>query len=185
MFDHLLDGFAALTGCDRDALAALVEQAAANHGEQATDVQQSAGQAAALSAAHRLDRIGAAERLVAAVQAVQAVQLRDLAAYNHAELADGDRTGAGGDRDPDLAYASRVAAVEVAKVCRVSVRAAGSRIEAASRAVADHPVLLGQVGSGTVALAGLRAGWRRPGCWTRHNPAPWTGWWLRTPGAGC
>ena len=137
MFERLLDAVAEVTGCDRDALVALVEQ---SH----------AGAAARPKAL--LDRVAAAERGVAALQAVQ---VDDLAALNASELAAGDRTPLGGDRDAAMDGASRVVACEVAKACGVAIVTAGSRVSTAVRAVTDHPELLGLLGTGRVSLSGL------------------------------
>ncbi len=130
MFERVVEGLAQLTGCDRDALSALLEQPSSE-----------------ASPANLVERIGAAERLAAAVQAVQ---VRDMAAFNAAELAAGDREPVGGDRDPSMDGVSRVVACEVAKACRVAVVTAGNRVATATRAVVDHPQVL--------ALGRLRSG---------------------------
>ena len=135
MFEQVVKGLAQLTGCDRDALSALLERPSSE-----------------ASTTQLVERIGAAERLAAAVQALQ---VRDMAAFNAAELAAGDREPVGGDRDPSMDGVSRVVACEVAKACRVAVVTAGTRVATATRAVTDHPEVLALVGSGRVSMAGL------------------------------
>ena len=141
MFDNgwerVVDGIAAVTGCDRDALVALI-----GHPPTPNSVDQ----------ASLLDRIGAAERLA---QAVQAVQVHDLAAFNTTYLASGDKAPLEAVRDPQLPAASRMAVIEVACELQVAPVTAGLRITNATRAVDDHPELLGLVGTGRVSMAGL------------------------------
>ena len=110
-WDKVVDGIAALTGCDRDALAALLGQPADPD---------------ALDQAVLLDRIGAAERLA---QAVQAVQVHDLAAFNAALPGSaGDKAPLDAARDPQLPAAARMAVVEVACELQVAQVTAGCRI---------------------------------------------------------
>ena len=147
MFDQLVDAFAGVTGCDRDALAELVARAPASPTVRAPAAQL----------AERLDGIAATERLS---QAAQAVQVRRLAAINAAYLAGAETPGGrparrAEPREPGMPAVSRVAAVEVAEVLRVSPTTAKYRLDAAVRAVDDHPQLLARVGSGTVSMAGL------------------------------
>ena len=141
MFDNgwerVVDGIVAVTGCDRDALVALI-----GHPPSPDSLDQ----------AVLLDRIGAAERLS---QAVQAVQVHDLAAFNTAYLASGDKAPLDAVRDPQLPAASRMAVIEVACELQVAQVTAGCRITNATRAVNDHPDLLGLVGTGRVSMAGL------------------------------
>ena len=99
-----------------------------------------------------LDRIGAAERLA---QAVQAVQVHDLAAFNADYLSRGDTAPLDAARDPQLPAAARMAVVEVACELQVAQVTAGCRITTAARAVNDHSDLLDLVGTGRVSMAGL------------------------------
>src|SRR5687767_9248803 len=116
MFEATVDAVAQVVGCDPRALADLALEPAAD-----------------LAPEHLLDRVAAAERAVAALQAVQA---RDLAAANTAYLTGPDRTtattpvsvaGAGAGhgpietlRHPDVPTTSRMLAVEVGLRCRVA-----------------------------------------------------------------
>jgi hypothetical protein len=164
MFEELVAAVAQVTGCDRDSLAALVGQPSTG---------ASARQAALL------DRIAAVERAVAALQAVQ---VKDLAALNAAELADGDRTPLGGDRDAAMDDVSRVVACEVAKACGVAMVTAGSRVSTAVRAVVDHPEVLALLGTGRVSMSGLNKAWWRRLCSCRRSGGASTGPWPSTRG---
>ena len=142
MLDQVMDAFAGVTGCDRDALAELVSRASSP--------------SAAQEPAEMLDRVAATERLS---QAVQAVQVRQLAEINAAYLAgrpEGMPAGrADASREPGLPAVSRVAALELAEVLRVAPTTAQLRVDAAVRAVNDHPALLARVGTGVVSMSGM------------------------------
>ncbi len=131
MFETIVDALAEVTGCDRSALAALL-------GERTRPEQLEAG---AL-----LDRIAAEERLA---QAVQAAQLRDLAAFQARRVAEDREVGVAAD------LAGRSAPVEVAKALGVATMTANGRLHDASAAVHEHPRLLAMIGKGRVGMGGL------------------------------
>lgn len=132
MFEAVLDALAQATGCDRSALDAVVG-AVPDSGE--------------LGAAELVDRITAEEK---ACHALQAAQLRDVAAFAQARQAQDAAAGC-----PEHLQ-GRTAALEVASAISVATTTAQFRVLDADRAVADHPELLSLVGTGAVSLAGLR-----------------------------
>jgi hypothetical protein len=151
MFEAMVDAVAQVVGCDPRALAGLALEPAAD-----------------LAPEHLLDRVAAAERAVAALQAVQA---RDLAAANTAYLTGPDRTtattpvsvaGAGAGHGPietlphpDVPTTSRMLAVEVGLRCRVAPMTATMKIAAAVRLTSHHPRLLALLGTGMVSWSGI------------------------------
>jgi len=158
MFEVVLDAFAEATGCDRSALGELVGRVR-HPGE--------------VSPVGLVDRIAAQERLA---NAVQAVQVRDLAAFAAARLAEDVAA-----RVPD-GLAGRTAGLEVAKALGVATGTGHGRIHDATRAAADHPQLLGLVGTGAVSWAGLRRV-LRPRCWHRSCGGRSTAGWPPTRSA--
>ncbi len=100
-----------------------------------------------LTAEGLVDRVAAAERVKDAVEAAQA---HDLAAFGEVRLVDDVA-----ERVPEH-LRGRTAAIEVAAAVQVATQTAQFRLHHASRAVADHPALLGLVGSGAVSMVGLR-----------------------------
>ncbi len=137
MFGTLVETLAEVTGCDRSALAAVLDEPA--HPDQPAGPDE-------LGAAALLDRIAAKERLV---QAVQASQLRDLEAFAARRVAEDHGLGLRAD------LAGRSAPVEVAKALGVATMTADGRLRDASAAVHQHPRLLGLVGTGRVSMGGL------------------------------
>lgn len=128
----VLEGFCALTGCDRAGLEQLVGRV------------RPGGR---LSARGLLDRIAAAERLT---HAVQAFQVGDLAAFDTAR---GHADEAAGCSD---ALTGRVVGLEVAEALTVAVSTGQLRVWEANRAVQRHPQLLGLVGTGHLSWSGFR-----------------------------
>ena len=152
MFERLVDAVAQVLGCDPRALTGLVDEPA---------------EAADMAPGDLLDRVAAAERAVAALQAVQA---RDLAAVNTAYLTGTDRASATAsadagpgaehgpveaERHPDVPTTSRMLAVEVALRCRVAPMTATMKIAAAVRLASHHPHLLALLGTGLVSWSGI------------------------------
>lgn len=153
MFEQVVDTVAQVLGCEPRALTALID-------EPAPAVDMAPGDL--------LDRVAAADRAVAALQAVQA---RDLAAVNTAYLTGRDRASATApvdaagpgaehgpveaERHPDAPTTSRMLAVEVALRCRVAPMTATMRIAAAVRLASHHPQLLALLGTGLVSWSGI------------------------------
>ena len=137
MFGTLVETLAEVTGCDRSALAAVLDEPA--HPDQPADPDT-------LGAAGLLDRIAAKERLV---QAVQASQLRDLEAFAARRVAEDRALGLRAE------LAGRSAPVEVAKALGVATMTADGRLRDASAAVHQHPRLLSLLGTGRVSTGGL------------------------------
>lgn len=126
----MLDAFADATGCDRDALGALVARAPAPGSS---------------SMAELVDRVAAQERLA---QAALAAQAHDLAA-----LAD----SVGLDRPAEVNGTDQKAlVVDVAAATGCATMTARYRLHEAMRAVGQHGSLLDRVGTGAVSMAGLR-----------------------------
>ena len=130
MFDLALDALAEATGCDRSALGELVG---------------AVPESSRLSQERLLDRIAAQER---AVNALQASQARDLAAFGAAGAE--EYAARGWEPSPHAGVA-----LEVADALQLAVQTGHNRIHAATDAV-DHPRLLSLVGTGAVSMFGLR-----------------------------
>ena len=99
-----------------------------------------------LSAAELLERIGAVERAIAALQAQQ---VRDLAAFADARVADDE------ERRVPLHLTGRTIGTEVGDAVGVSAQSGAGRASRAWVAVAHHPRVLGLLGTGHATMRGL------------------------------
>lgn len=106
-----------------------------------------AAPSAELTPAQLIDRMAATERLVNALQADQA---RDMAAFADARVATDEAQGLTGGLQ------GRTVPTEVGLALGVAPMTAATRVNLAAEAVSDHPELLALMGTGRVSMAGLR-----------------------------
>ena len=99
-----------------------------------------------LSAADLIERIGTVERAIAALQAQQ---VRDLAAFADARVADDEERGV------PLHLTGRTIGTEVGDALGVSAQSGAGRASRAWVAVTHHPRVLGLLGTGHVTMRGL------------------------------
>ena len=127
-----------------------------------------------LPAAELLERIGAVERAIAALQAQQ---VRDLAAFADARVADDEEQGV------PLHLTGRTVGTEVGDAVGVSAQSGAGRASRAWVAVAHHPRVLGLLGTGPRPCAGSRPCCGRPRRCPRSIEASSTRWWPTMPSA--